>query len=469
MDVKKLIKDLTGREVIEMPEMTETWLEWYKGNVKTFHTYDEYNGVKQVKCHRRSLNMAKKTAEDWANLLMNENVKVVLGDEKQQQALWDLQSSVQFLQKTNGGIEKTFALGNGYFVEGVDEYGKVKLQFVNATKGYPLNIEDGKITECAFVNIDTYRVVIQIHQKGKMNIDEVGMQIFTADTKGNYFIRTVVYEKESPQVESVSRIISDETFDTKNTIAWFEHYKPNVANNVDINSPLGISIYANSLDVLEGIDLAYDGFCEEMRLGKGRMFLNKKLVRYDESGEKFIFDVNQTGFYYLGDGADKEPVKFYNPALRTDGYFNGINNGLKVLSSKTGFGENHYRFNENGLATATQVMSEQNEKFKSKRKHEIILYDTLVDLNKALMYISNEFTNNEVKFDLDQNIEVRFDDSIIEDKEAEKTSDRMDLASGTMSKIEYRMKWFNEDEATAKQKIADIDAEKQANMTNFFA
>ena len=206
-----------------------------------------------------------------------------------------------------------------------------------------------------------------------------------------------------------------------------------------------------------------------MRLGKARIFLNKKLVNYDEKGETPIFDVNQTGFYYLGEGADKQPVNFYNPALRTDGYFNGINNGLKILSSKCGFGENHYRFDQNGLATATQVISEQNEKYKSKNKHEIILYDVLVDMNRALMFISNNFTENPVKFDLEQNIEVKFDDSIIEDKEAEKTSDRMDLVNGTMSKIEYRMKWFNEDEETAKNKIAEIDAEKRANMTNFFS
>ena len=53
--------------------------------------------------------------------------------------------------------------------------------------------------------------------------------------------------------------------------------------------------------------------------------------------------------------------------------------------------------------------------------------------------------------EMDENdIRIIFDDSIIEDKEAQKVSDRADVASGVMSKVEYRMKWYNEDEATAK-------------------
>ena len=52
---------------------------------------------------------------------------------------------------------------------------------------------------------------------------------------------------------------------------------------------------------------------------------------------------------------------------------------------------------------------------------------------------------------MDENdIRIIFDDSIIEDKEAQKVSDRADVASGVMSKVEYRMKWYNEDEVTAK-------------------
>lgn len=465
--IDKKLKELTGKDVIEMPELTNVWLQWYKGDVTNFHNYEDYNGEKKVPMHRRTLNMAKKVSEDWANLLMNEKLDISCADEKNYEEIWKILNEVNFLRKGNEGVEKTFALGNGAWVESVDEDKKIHFQFVNATKIRILNIEQDKVTECAFINSNTYNTIIQIHQKGKLGIDEQGQQVFVDDKNGNYFIRTLKFNKSSKDAE-LGDLISDDIIDTKSNRAWFQMYKPNIANNEDINSPLGISIYANSIDTLQGVDLAYDGFCEEMRLGKAKIFINKKLTQFDESGEHLIFDVNQTGFYYLGEGADKQPVTFYNPALRTDGYFNGINSGLKLLSSKTGFGENHYRFNENGLSTATQVISEQNEKFKSKKKHEIVLYDTVVECVRALMYISNEFTENAYKFDLNLPIEVKFDDSIIEDKATEMLNDRQDLATGVMSKIEYRMKWYHEDEKTAEKKIAEIDAEKRANMQNFF-
>lgn len=464
-DINSIIKQYSGKDVIEMPALTDIWEQWYEGDVKNFHEYEIYNGVKKVEnCKRKTLNMAKKVAEDWANLLLNEKTNIVVGSENQQQALNDLLSSVYFWQKGNEGVEKTFALGNGAFVESVDDNKKIHLQFVNAKKVKPLTIEGDRITECAFVNTNTHTTIIQIHERGIYDDEN---KKFIINPEKTYKVQTLIFEKKNKN-ENIGELKSHTIVDTKNNKAWFQMYKPNIANNVDINSPLGISIYANAIDSLQGVDLAFDGFCEEMRLGVARIFINKELTHYDESGEHLVFDVNEKGFYYLGADGDKQPVTFYNPALRTDGYFNGINNSLNLLSSKCGLGANHYRFEENGINTATQVISEQSEKFKSKRKHEIILYDVLIDMSRALMQISNDFTNNNTKFDLNANIEVKFDDSIIEDKATEMLNARQDVASGLMSKVEYRMKFYGEDENTAKEKIKSINEERQSYTTNFF-
>lgn len=462
--INNIIKEATGKEVISMPEYTDLWLEWFNGDVKNFHHYKTYNGDKQVTSSRKTLNMSKKVAEDWANLLLNEKTDIAYGNEKQQQALWDLLNKVNFWTKGNQGIELSFALGNGAFIESYDNNNNVRFQFVNAKKIYPLTIDQDKITECAFVNTNTNSTIIQIHIKGRKDEDK-----FVYDENGTYHIRTLVYKKQN-QTEQIGTLENDTIIDTKSDIAWFQMVKPNIANNIDVNSPMGISIYANSLDTLQGVDLAYDGFCEEMRLGKSKIFLDKKLTHYDESGEHILFDVNETGFYWLGgNGENKNPLEVYSPTLRTEAFFNGINNALNLLSSKCGFGENHYRFDQNGISTATQVISENGEMFRTLRKHEILLNDVIIDACRALMYISNEFTSNEFKFDLNENLEVKFDDSIIEDVETEQARDRADVNLGVMSKVEYRMKWFSEDEATAKKKIEEIQESNRQNMENFFS
>ena len=46
-----------------------------------------------------------------------------------------------------------------------------------------------------------------------------------------------------------------------------------------------------------------------------------------------------------------------------------------------------------------------------------------------------------------------WDDSIVVDTEAERTTDRADVSMGVMQLWEYRMKWYGEDEETAKRMV----------------
>lgn len=460
MDIAGVIKEVTGKEPIWLEDYTDLWLEWYRGDVLKFHHYKVYNGNEYVEQTRRTLNMAKQICEDWANLLLNEKTEIAMGDEKNQENMDRLLADIKFWSKGNKGVEESFALGQGAFVCGVDSNKKPKIQFVNRTKIYPITVEDEMVTECAFVNINGRNVVFQFHT-------------INPYTK-NYEIRTIKGEKQNNDLNMYIGSVDtgdDVIFDTKSNIPWFIMMKPNISNNININSPMGISIYANSLDKLQGVDLAYDGFCNEMNIGKGRIFVDKNLTRIDKNGETRVFDNNDIAFYVYGDGTteNNKPLEFYNPTLRVNDFFTGVNRALSLLSSAVGFGENRYRFDGTGMTTATQVISENSEMFRTLKKHEIILTDTLIDIIKCLMYICNTFGDGTYKFIEGTNIEIKFDDSIIEDKESEKASDRTDVNMGIMSKPEYRAKWYNEDLETAKINIQDIENDNQSKMANIFS
>ena len=89
-----------------------------------------------------------------------------------------------------------------------------------------------------------------------------------------------------------------------------------------------------------------------------------------------------------------------------------------------------------------------------------VVYSLLKDIVEAIIYVCNTFTN--VKFNniLRSDIKILFDDSIFEDTESVKTSDRNDVTLGAMSLYEYRMKHYGETEEEAKTKIAYIKQEK---------
>lgn len=57
----------------------------------------------------------------------------------------------------------------------------------------------------------------------------------------------------------------------------------------------------------------------------------------------------------------------------------------------------------------------------------------------------------------DVEISIDFDDSIIEDKERDFNRDARLLQMGIMNDWEFRMKWMNEDEETAKAALPQME------------
>lgn len=436
------------------------WRDWYCGKVADFHNYTVFNGVKDISCTRYSLQMAKKVCEDWANLLINEKTDIVLTDERSQANLEDIFARTNFWQIANEGVEKTFALGNGAWVidvkgvaVGADgkpaQSGTVNVYFCNALKMRPITVENGVLTECAFVSETAMtnkqkRFDVQVHLKGK---------------DGNYWI----YNFAGTGTDERNITLSDKepytVINTGSDIAWFVPLKPNMANNCDFDSAFGVSVFANAVDTLKSIDLIYDSYANEFLLGKKRLFIKQSLLQINElTGEtRKPFDDKDISVYNLpnADGDINKIIADNTQTLRVADHQTALQNMLDLLGFQTGFGTDHFKFTRKGImSTATQIISENSEMFRNVRKQEILVEHALTALVKALAYASTKFGGEPINAG---NVTIRFDDSIIEDKATERASDRTDVAMGVMSKAEYRAKWYAETEEVAQAKIDEID------------
>ena len=442
------------------------WKSWYQGDVKGFHQYKVRNGHNTVRCRRYSLGMGKKIPEDWANLLMNEKVSVTLEGKKEQEFVDRVFEGNNFMVKANEMQELAFALGTVAFIPRVvgmeiTETGPtagsakgIVLDYVTVENIWPLAWQNGTITECAFSSIVTVNgksyCYLQIHHKvdGLYDIENKIYQYRNDNLDGEVSLSDVSgFERVPPVVH------------TKSDQRQFVIDRPNIANNYDYSVPLGISVYANAVDVLR--DIAYDSYVNEFSLGKKRIMVKPSATEYLD-GEP-IFDADDVVFYVLPedlqDGAVITPIDM---TLRTAEHNTGIQDQLNLLSSKCGFGETYYRFNGGSVATATQVISENSTMFRTIKKHEIVLEQVLVELCRIILHLGNEAMG--AGLDEDVEISIDFDDSIIEDKTAERNNDRQDLAAGIMNDWEYRAKWYNEDEATARAalpKMEDMAGEEQ--------
>ncbi|KAK8835452.1 hypothetical protein M9Y10_004556 [Tritrichomonas musculus] len=454
--------DIKG--IIEYKSNNSEYLGWYKGFVENFHKYYIYNGEREVFNNRYTLNMPKKICESFADFLMNERVKITLGDDKSTDILNELLIKSNFWVKANQAVEKTFALGTGCFLLSLDKEKEIKLQFVNADNIYPLTYDNEGITECAFVSDKS------VFNKETLQTEVIrDVQTHTLDDLGNYVIRNfrfIVSEGEDLREIPVNDIPAE--VQTGSDLRWFVPIKPNVVNNIYLDSPFGLPIYANSLDTIKALDLTYDSFVNEIQNGRKRLFVTQEAMKVGSDGcFKNAFDPTDVLFYILdGNFSDNKSnyVQEVNGELRVTDLNNSIQTNLNLLSTKLGLGEQYFKFENGAIAkTATEVISENSDLFRTIKKHEVILESALIELVHNIAKIGKEANIFAIS---DENISIDFDDSIIESKEQEIKKDRLDVEMGAMSLTEYRMKWYGEDEKTAKSKIEEINT---SNNTHDFS
>ena len=463
--------------VEQVPPLVRTCYEWYRGFVDSFHKYYIKTGTTTfTNLEKLPLYMAKKTGEDWANHLINEKCDIII---PQKELLDDILDKTKSWTKLNRAVEQSFCLGYGFMVQGVknleiDDNGiivgnkeaYITNDYVPAIMCRPLTYVDREVEDIAFVFENTKYINVILHIKDSRKTIKLKDETEINNENYNNYDIVNIKVRNSGDFGVEERF----TFHTKSPIKLFQPIQPNICNNADLDNPLSVSVYANAISTLMAIDNAYDSLNNEIQLGRKRVIADvDQYTEVDDKGNKVnTFDPNDALIYSIpareskvGEG-QKQLLEDISGQLRINDIVAALNQQLNIYSSKVGLGENYYRFSDmqKGVTTATQVISENSTLYKTMRKHEILLEQSLKDMVLSLVYLNNTFTPNPtINIKGYSDIVIQFDDSIIEDTNAQKTSDRQDVANGVMSKVEYRMKYFGEDEKTAVKNLLKFDVD----------
>lgn len=442
------------------------WLEWYRGNVKSFHSIKVSNGLTTPTREIYALKMAKRVCEDWASSMLNEDVNIVVNSNNKKSSIFvqgskgnsGVLGSNNFDVLLSQAIEQMFALGTSALIIdldniAVDEQGNVvdgskatiKLKSVNATRIIPISWSNGVVTEASFVSElvhsgKTYYVVSS-HIK-----EDDGYVIYNDLIDTNYKTASL-----NINLLPVLR--------TKSLKPLFYIMKTNIANNIDLDSPMGLSIYANAIDTLKGCDIAYDCCLREVITGQRIVMMNKCLLTTDDSGRPIApQDVKQTYMQFFGDDVQSdvsEFIKEFHPTLNTDALDKELQNQLNMLSSKVGLGSNYYRFDSSsGVVTATEYVGERNDFMRNAVKISKSIKIALKDLVLGILFVGKNILGANV--DDNAKIDITLSDGVVEDDTKEREQDRQDVKDGIMTKAEYRAKWYGETIEEAKAVIDSI-------------
>lgn len=412
--------------------LIDNWLSWYKGKVDSFHRYRVYNGQKWQNCTRATLNMAKKGPEAWADLLWNHECQItVSSDQELVDAVLDTNT---FTDEFNELTEQAWALGTGAVVV-YPEHGETVLDYLTAPYVFPIEWRGSKIISCAFAGE---------HVEDKKKI--VYLMIHVRQSDGSYRVYNKFFERvgdtdEIREIDTPEGILDEYTTKVKR----FAIIRPGIANNINPKSPMGISVYANHLDNLKSIDLAYDGAKVAMQLGRPRMGVSGAMQKPGPDGLESVFDPNDMGVYDLGTAPGEDSsirVDDLTTQYRAADFEGSLQTQLNVYSQNLSLGDKAFRLDPVSFTTATQVISSDTKMLRAMEKHHARIRPAVIDIVRAVLDASGHNPDVEV--------EVNFDDSATRDKEAERLRFWQQVTLGKFPYWRYLHKYEGYDEKEAK-------------------
>lgn len=470
------------------------WQAIYKGFYKAWHEVP-VKTIRDPKGKTRTLatmNAGKMACSQMARYVWNERCSITAS---MASAPEDdpLNGFLQYVLKDNrfGSafgdlLEKSFALGGGALKEWVevpkDENGndigegKVRIGYTMASQFVPTAWDNSKVTSGIFVSREArdgyyYTVVEWHHWDGttyRITNDLYRQPIKGAEPQnilGWWYPLDKVYPLLSPDttIEDVHQ-------------AFFQYVRPFGANYADDNSPLGMSIYAPALNTLHGLDIMFDSLQREFVLGKKRIIAPARAMKQsagvNNGRPDRYFDADDEVWEALATD-NPEDLKIYDNSvdLRVEPHIAGINGDLSILCAQIGFDPGTLSFDATrGLKTATEVISENSKTFGTVKAHENLLKDALEDMVHAIFDLAVRYgltwegKTIESLISGGYDVSVQFDDSIIEDKNAEINRGVMMVGSGLMSRKKFMVDVLGYTPEEAETDLAEISKEsKQIN------
>ena len=245
-------------------------------------------------------------------------------------------------------------------------------------------------------------------------------------------------------------LLDEETTITGVEASLFSYFRTPTANNIDDNSPLGVAIYANAMETLHAIDIVFDSFVREFRLGKKRIIVPARMIKTiidPQTGEpRRYFDATDETYEALStDDPDSLKIQDNSVDLRVEEHVAALNAFLNIFCLQIGLSAGTFSFDaSSGLKTATEVVSENSKTYKTVRNYQnmirpavIRLIDNIIAV--AALYDMKTESGESVAALRDRGYEVNvaMDDGITQDRQTNINEGITLVGAGLMSKTTF--------------------------------
>lgn len=446
------------------------WKYLYRGFYKPWHlinapTIEDPNHKREM----AYLNMSNAICAEIAGMVWTDQCDVDVSIEGNESEYDPLHDYIQHVLKRNNfntkmaeAIEQAAALGGQALKtwyeakrdrEGneIPETGEIKIGYAMADQFVPVAWSNAGISDAIFVSRQA---------KGGYYYTLLEWHIWDGTT---YVIRNELYRAEQkkegvggdqdilgfryPLAALYPYLDEEVVIDTEKSL--FTYFRTPRANNIDDNSPLGISMYANAMDTLHAIDICFDSFVREFRLGKKRIIVPARMIRnvVDPVTGKNVryFDATDETYEALStDDPDTLRIQDNSVVLRVQEHVEAMNALLNLLCLQVGLSFGTFSFDaEGGIKTATEVVSENSKTYKTIKNFQNQIVPAIKDLIDAIIEVASLYDITWEGYSIRQlaargyEVSVTLDDGITQDRQTNINEGITLVGAGLMSKYTF--------------------------------
>ena len=437
---KTIIKDKLGYEVSVSAEMSNAlrlWSAMYAGKPSWVN--------KDIK----TLGLPSAIANEIARAVTLEMEVTVEGgvradylNEQIQKAIPQMRQAVEYGVAKGGLIFKPYVSGDSILID-----------FIQADQFYPIEFDtDGRITGCVFIDkktiVGNYYTRLEVHMTVENGVE----------------IKNVAFKSESPhhlgtetQLQNIPVWKDIEPVATITGVdsPLFAYFKFPLANTIEAGSPLGVSCFSRAVGLIEQADRLWSSLLWEFESGERAVFIDELAFGKDDRGKPVL--PNRRLYRTIDTGSQQSDFfKEWSPTYREQNILNGLDSVLKRIEFATGLAYGTISDPISVERTATEIVISRQRS-----------YSTIVDTQKALQSAIEDLlvamdtwaTLFKLSAKGDYEATFAFDDSTVVDKATQLANDLQLVSAGLISKVEFRMRNFGEDEKTAEKALQKVSEE----------
>lgn len=388
----------------------------------------------------RSANLSASISAEFAKLSTVEMATKIKGSALANYLNEAYQSGV--VDELRKNLEYGLAKGS-LVIKPVPTENDIRTQFIQAGQFFPIEFDgSGNIIKCVFAEQirkgKFIYTLLELHSiaNGILSISNRAFKSGQDTTLGSEISLTEVDEWTSlaPNVQ----------FSGAEKLP-FGLFNCPLANQLNSNSPLGVSVFSRAVDSIAEADRRYSDLCWEYEAKQPAVHIATSMLEKDTDTGAYKVPEGRERLYrkvdYNTGAVDKPLIDVYSPDIRSAELLEGWNAQLRLV-------EFHCSLAYGTLSDPNNVDKTAEEVRSSKQRS----YDFVADVHSALEKALKDWADaawfwTQI-YRLAPNgrytIDFEWGDSILADPDAERMNDRQDLANGTLRPEEYRAKYRNE-------------------------